>query len=86
MTPRFDRSVAGFAFAPDGRTLYLTAEDSGFVKLFSVPARGGDTLPVLESRGVYSGDPGARGRASALHRREVGIRGEPGGDRPHRSR
>ena len=46
---------ADFSFAPDGRTLYLTAEDSGFVRLFSVPARGGDASPVLESRGVYSG-------------------------------
>jgi dipeptidyl aminopeptidase/acylaminoacyl peptidase len=55
VTSSFDRSVGSFAFAPDGRTLYLTAEDSGFVKLFSVPARGGDTLPMLESRGVYSG-------------------------------
>ena len=55
VTPRFDRSVSDFTFAPDGRTLYLSAEDAGFVKLFSVPARGGDTVPLLESRGVYSG-------------------------------
>ncbi len=55
VTAGFDRSVAAFTFAPDGRTIYLAAEDAGFVKLFSVSARGGDTLPVLESRGVYSG-------------------------------
>jgi dipeptidyl aminopeptidase/acylaminoacyl peptidase len=54
-TAGFDRSVSEFAFSPDGRTLYLTAEDAGFVKVFSVPARGGDVSPVLESRGVYSG-------------------------------
>jgi len=55
VTAGFDRSVADFAFAPDSRTIYLTAEDAGFVKLFSVSARGGAALPVLESRGVYSG-------------------------------
>jgi dipeptidyl aminopeptidase/acylaminoacyl peptidase len=55
VTASFDRSVADFAFAPDGRTLYLTAEDAGFVKVFTVPARGGEAAPLLESRGVYSG-------------------------------
>jgi dipeptidyl aminopeptidase/acylaminoacyl peptidase len=53
LTPKFDRSVADFAIAPDSRTLYLTAEDSGYVKLFSVPARGGEVSPVLESRGAF---------------------------------
>ena len=55
VTSGFDRSVAEFAFSPDGRTLYLTAEDSGFVRLFSMPLRGGAVTPVLESRGVWSG-------------------------------
>ena len=55
VTPAFDRSVAEFAFAPDGRTLYLTAEDAGFVKIFSVPVAGGAVAPLLDSRGVYSG-------------------------------
>jgi dipeptidyl aminopeptidase/acylaminoacyl peptidase len=53
LTPQFDRSVADFAIAPGGRTLYLTAEDSGFVKLYSVPARGGEVTPVLDSRGAF---------------------------------
>src|SRR3989441_6871006 len=53
LTPTFDRSVADFAIAPDSRTLYLTAEDSGYVRLFSVPARGGDVAPVLDSRGAF---------------------------------
>ncbi len=51
VTAGFDRSVADFAFSPDARTLYLTAEDEGFVRLFSVPAQGGRVTPVLESRG-----------------------------------
>ena len=55
LTAGFDRSVSDFTFAPDGRTLYLTAEDSGFVKVFSVPARGGEVAPALASRGAYSG-------------------------------
>jgi dipeptidyl aminopeptidase/acylaminoacyl peptidase len=54
VTAKFDRSVADFAIAPDGR-IYLTAEDAGYVKLFAVPARGGDVTPVLESRGAFSG-------------------------------
>jgi dipeptidyl aminopeptidase/acylaminoacyl peptidase len=53
LTPRFDRSVAEFAIAPDSRTLYLTAEDSGYLRLYSVPARGGDVIPVLDSRGAF---------------------------------
>jgi len=53
LTPRFDRSVAEFAIAPDSRTLYLTAEDSGYVRLYSVPARGGDVTPVVDARGAF---------------------------------
>jgi dipeptidyl aminopeptidase/acylaminoacyl peptidase len=53
LTGTFDRSVADFAFSPDSRTLYLTAEDSGYVKLFSVPAKGGEVTPLLESRGAF---------------------------------
>jgi dipeptidyl aminopeptidase/acylaminoacyl peptidase len=55
VTVALDRSVADFAFSPDGRTLYLTAEDSGFVKLYSVPTAGGAVTPVLESRGAFGG-------------------------------
>ncbi len=52
LTPSFDRSVADFAIAPDGR-VFLTAEDSGFVKLYSVPAKGGEVTPVLDARGTF---------------------------------
>jgi dipeptidyl aminopeptidase/acylaminoacyl peptidase len=55
VTASFDRSVSDFAFAPDGRSLYLTAEDAGFVKLYTVPIGGGGVTPLLESRGAYSG-------------------------------
>jgi dipeptidyl aminopeptidase/acylaminoacyl peptidase len=54
VTAGFDRSVADFAFAPDGATLYLTAEDAGFVKLFAVPAAGGAVTPLLpDARGAF---------------------------------
>jgi dipeptidyl aminopeptidase/acylaminoacyl peptidase len=55
VTAGFDRSVADFALSPDSRTAYLTAEDAGFVRLYSVPLAGGPVKPLLESRGVYSG-------------------------------
>ena len=37
---------------PDGR-VFLTAEDAGIVKLYSVPAKGGDVTPVTDVRGAY---------------------------------
>ena len=49
-----DRSVSDFAVSNDGKTLYFTAEDSGLVKLYSVPAKGGNAAVALEQdRGVY---------------------------------
>ena len=64
VTTGFDRSVSDFAFAPDSRTVYLTAEDAGFVKLYSVPTAGGAVTPLLESRGAY-GSIVSPGRAAA---------------------
>jgi dipeptidyl aminopeptidase/acylaminoacyl peptidase len=49
----FDRAVADYAFSPDGRSVYLTAEDQGYVKLFSMPVAGGPATPVLESKGTF---------------------------------
>jgi dipeptidyl aminopeptidase/acylaminoacyl peptidase len=51
----FDRAVADYAFSPDGRTVYLTAEDRGYVKLFSMPVSGGPATPVLETKGAFAG-------------------------------
>jgi len=48
---RWDRSVANYAFSPDGRTIYVEAEDEGFDKLFRMPSSGGTVellLPVKE--------------------------------------
>ncbi len=50
-----DRAVSSFAFAPDNRTVYLTAEEAGHEKLFSVPAGGGEARLALKmSAGVYT--------------------------------
>ena len=51
-----DRSVGDFTVANDGKTIYFTAEDSGLVKLYSVPASGGAAkLAIDPQRGTYSG-------------------------------
>jgi dipeptidyl aminopeptidase/acylaminoacyl peptidase len=55
VTSTFDRSVDSYAFTPDSRTIYLSAEDSGHEKLYSVPAEGGNVATVVDlNRGVYS--------------------------------
>lgn len=55
LTARFDRSVGSFAFSPDSRTIYLTAEEAGNEKLFTMPADGGEvTLALDMTRGVYT--------------------------------
>lgn len=51
-----DRSVADFAISHDNKTVYFTAEDSGLVKLYSVPATGGEAKVFIDpQRGVYTG-------------------------------
>jgi dipeptidyl aminopeptidase/acylaminoacyl peptidase len=54
LTRDFDRSVGDFALGPDGRA-YLTAEDEGFVRLYSVPVDGGAVTPVVDTRGSFAG-------------------------------
>ncbi|HEX7705845.1 MAG TPA: S9 family peptidase [Thermoanaerobaculia bacterium] len=51
-----DRSVDDYVISSDGRTIYFLAEDSGLVKIYSVPARGGAAQVALApSHGVYAG-------------------------------
>ncbi|HEX6648829.1 MAG TPA: S9 family peptidase [Pyrinomonadaceae bacterium] len=55
LTTKFDRSVGSFAFTPDSKSIYLTAEEAGNEKLFTMPADGGDvTLAMDMTRGVYT--------------------------------
>ena len=56
MTANFDRAVGSFASTPDSKSIYLTAEEAGNEKLFTMPADGGDvTLAMDMTRGVYTG-------------------------------
>ncbi len=55
LTANSDRTVGNYTISPDGKTIYFTAEDAGLVKLFSVPAAGGNTTQALDQeRGVYA--------------------------------
>lgn len=55
LTANFDNSVNSFAFTPDGKTIYLTAEDAGLEKVYSMPANGGNvTLAMEQTKGCYT--------------------------------
>jgi len=50
-----DRPVGSWAFTPDSRTMYFTAEDAGHEHVYSVPVTGGAATLVLEAaQGVYT--------------------------------
>ncbi len=56
LTANFDRSVGSVAFSPDSKLIYLTAEEAGNEKVFTLPADGGEvTLAMDMTRGVYTG-------------------------------
>ena len=55
ITTKFDRAVGSFAFSPDSRSIYLTAEEAGNEKLFTMPADGGEVRLAMDmTRGVYT--------------------------------
>lgn len=55
ITAKFDRSLGSFAFTPDSKSIYLTAEEAGNEKLYTMPADGGQvTLAMDMTRGVYT--------------------------------
>jgi dipeptidyl aminopeptidase/acylaminoacyl peptidase len=55
ITSKWDRSVGSLAFSPDSKSIYLTAEEAGNEKLFTMPADGGEvTLAMDMTRGVYT--------------------------------
>ncbi|MFO7762409.1 MAG: hypothetical protein R6V61_01600 [Wenzhouxiangellaceae bacterium] len=67
LTGDFDRSVGGFDIGIDGETMYLTAADRGRVRLFSLPAAGGEVAPLdADSAGVFGGIQAADGALVAL--------------------
>jgi dipeptidyl aminopeptidase/acylaminoacyl peptidase len=55
LTSGFDRSIASFALTPDSKSIYLTAEEAGNEKLFTLPADGGEVRMAMDmTRGVYT--------------------------------
>lgn len=67
LTAGLDRQVSDFAWAPDGRSLYLTYEDDRARPLARIALEGGEPEPVLGGRrAVASFDIGRDGRIAAL--------------------
>jgi dipeptidyl aminopeptidase/acylaminoacyl peptidase len=54
VTRGLDRPVGTYAIAPDSRTVYFTAEDSGSEKIFSVRTSGGKVRQVGNPEGTYT--------------------------------
>ncbi len=55
LTTNWDRSVNSFAFSPDSRSIFLTAEEAGHEKVFTMPADGGEVRLAMDmTRGVYT--------------------------------
>jgi len=56
VTGELDRSVGSWAFTPDSKTLYVTAEDAGHERIYSLPISGGAAkLAVDAPQGVFAG-------------------------------
>ena len=56
LTARWDRSVGSFALTPDGKSIYLTAEEAGNEKVFTMPADGGEVrLAMGQDVAAFSG-------------------------------
>ncbi|HEV2834136.1 MAG TPA: S9 family peptidase [Pyrinomonadaceae bacterium] len=55
ITSKFDRAVSSFAVSPDSRTIYLTAEEAGNEKLYSLSAGSDEVRLAMDmTRGVYT--------------------------------
>ena len=55
LTSGFDRSVGGYALTPDSRSIYLTAEEAGNEKLYTLAAEGREVRLAMDMmRGVYT--------------------------------
>jgi dipeptidyl aminopeptidase/acylaminoacyl peptidase len=53
---RFDRPMSSFRLSPDGKQIFLTAEDQGRDKVYVMPAQGGEVRLVSQSKsGIYTG-------------------------------
>jgi dipeptidyl aminopeptidase/acylaminoacyl peptidase len=55
MARDLDRPLGSWAFSPDSKTIYFTAEDTGHERVYSVPASGGSAALVMDApQGVYT--------------------------------
>jgi dipeptidyl aminopeptidase/acylaminoacyl peptidase len=55
MAGNLDRPIGSWAFTPDSKTIYFTAEDAGHERVYSVPVAGGAaTLAMDAPQGVYT--------------------------------
>jgi len=56
ITSAFDRSVTGMDISKNGKTIYMTAADSGRSRIYLVSSKGGPVKALnKDSRGVYAG-------------------------------
>jgi dipeptidyl aminopeptidase/acylaminoacyl peptidase len=54
LTPNWDRSPGGLVWAPDGATLWATAQNRGHVSLFAIDVSSGEVTTVLDDLGYIS--------------------------------
>lgn len=88
ITAKWDRSVGAYSPSPDGRSVYVLAEDRGRQRLFNLPVSGGAPVEVGELRAGTLSGVDVRGSAtapvivagwdSAVHPPEI-VRVDPGG-------
>ncbi len=62
LAPGWDRSPSSLCWSPDGRTLYVTAENVGQHSLFAIDARSGTVRTLVKDGQVSSPAPAANGR------------------------
>jgi dipeptidyl aminopeptidase/acylaminoacyl peptidase len=62
ITPTWDRSADGYAWAPDSKVLYLTAESDGRSDIFRLRVAGGDPLPIYTGGSNGELQPSTDGR------------------------
>jgi dipeptidyl aminopeptidase/acylaminoacyl peptidase len=53
IAPELDRPIDSWAFAPDGKSVYLSAEDRAASRVFRADLAGGAAKPVLTDGGSY---------------------------------
>jgi dipeptidyl aminopeptidase/acylaminoacyl peptidase len=55
LTANFVGSIGSFAVSPDSKTIYLTSEDAGHEKIYSMSANGGEVKQLIEqTKGCYT--------------------------------